>query len=448
MLAGGVLGLSTLIRHNPWFLAPVIMLTALAVYRRQWKRLLAQVSLFGLALLMVISPWMYYSQKTVGTPWYFMIPLRGVIWKGRLQPELNESSLTPTTERTILASSAGITTAGGMVFSQSGNVLPEMKHSATGIAGVVQILSAHLYNNLRGSLLILPETWGADDLDHTLNDPDSVWQGEWTEGVSVLMVVNVFLLLIGIATSWKKLRIGGIVPFIMYVGYIISLSVARTSGGRYLVPIDWIVLLYYAVGIVQVSVWVTGILPIHERKIEKQAKDSTPVRLWIVGIAGLFLVTGMIPFVQETIPRSLPTSDEAVLPSAEWMEDAGLDPSAIDEFLRRDGAVVRYGKSVYPRFYQWKEGDGLGCYGARAYPRLVFELIGDEGTQCVTLPYANMTYDVQLQYSTAVVLGCEGGGDWVVMFPEKDLAMVRFTQPDPPSCPLRYPICADNRNCR
>lgn len=448
VLAGGVLGLSTLIRHNPWFLVPVIMLIALTVYWRQWKRWLAQVSLFGLALLMVISPWMYYSQKTVGTPWYFMIPLRGVIWKGRLQPELNESSLAPALERTYVASSAGITTAGGMVLSQSGNVLPEMKQSATGVARVVQILAVHVYNNLRGSLLILPETWIADDLDHTLNAPDSVWQGGWTEGVSVLMVVNVFLLLIGIATSWKKLRIGGIVPFIMYVGYIIALSVARTSGGRYLVPIDWVVLLYYAIGIVQVSVWVTGIRPIHERKIEKQVNDITPARLWIMGIAGLFLVAGMIPFVQEMIPHSLPSSNEAGLPSAEWMEAAGLDPSAIDEFLGQDGAVVRYGKAVYPRFYQWKEGESLGCYGARAYPRLVFELIGDEGTHCVTLPYANLTYDVQLQYGTAVVLGCEGGGDWVVMFPEKDLALVRFTQTDPPACPLQYPICADNRNCQ
>ena len=448
VLAGGALGLSTLIRHNPWFLVPVIMLTALAVYWRQWKRWFVQVSLFGLAMLMVIAPWMYYSQKTVGTPWYFMIPLRGVVWKGRLQPEIGEGGFVPASERSILASSAGLSATGGILLSQSENVLPEIKQSAAGITRVVQILSAHLYNNLRGSLLILPETWIADDLDHTLTAPNSVWMGGWTEGVSVLMVVNVFFLLLGIGFSWKKLRIAGLVPFIVYVGYLIAVSVARTSGGRYLVPIDGVVLLYYAIGIVQASVWVIGKSPTNKLDDKKQSNEILHKRHWIIGIAGLLLVVGMIPLVQETIPRSLSSSAETALPSAEWMETAGLDPSAIDEFLERDGAVIRYGKAVYPRFYSWKEGESLGCYGARAYPRLVFELIGDEGMHCVTLPYANLSYDVQLQYSTAVVLGCEGGGDWVVMFPEKDLALVRFTQPDPPTCPLRYPICSDNRNCQ
>lgn len=448
LLAGGVLGLSTLIRHNPWFLVPIIVLAAVAVYWRQWKRWFVQVSLFGLAMIMVISPWMYYSWKTVGTPWYFMIPLRGVVWKGRLQPEITESGYTPSLGSNAIISSAGFSAAGGMLLSNSSQLLPEMAQSTSGIARVAQILAAHFYNNLRGSLFSLPDSWIADDLEHTLSASDSLWTGGWTDGVSTLMVLNVFFILVGFGASWRKLRIAGTMPLVVYLGYLVAVSLARTSGGRYLVPVDWVVLLYYAIGIIQVGAWVIGV-SFENKEIDngKIAPGRTDVRYWIGGIAGLLLVIGMLPFVQEAIPLSLPSSGEAVLPSMEWMEGAGIDPAVVDEFLGKEGAVVRYGKAVYPRFYSWHEGESLGCYGARAYPRLVFELIGDEGVECVSLPYANMTYDTQLQYSTAIALGCEGGGDWMVMFPEKGLALVRFTQTEPPTCPLAYPKCADNRNC-
>jgi len=448
VLAGGALGLSTLIRHNPWFLVPIIVLAALILYWRKWKRWLTQVSLFGLAMLMVIAPWMYYSQKTVGTPLYFMIPFRGVLWKNRLLPAIEENSLIPASGEEVHLSVVGISAIGNLLLSQTGNVMPVAKNSATKIPRVVQIMSAHLYNNLRGSLLLLPETLIADDLEHTLSDQESVWKATWTDGVSVLMVVNVIILLIGIGATWNKLCIAGVVPLIIFGGYLVAVVVARTSGGRYLVPIDWVVLLYYAIGIVQIIAWVTEKSPNCKRVDEKPAEYRASRWQWAAGILGLVLVTGMIPFAQEAIPRSLASGGEEALPSAEWMVDAGLDPSAVDKFLERESATVWYGKVVYPRFYNWKEGEDSGCYEARPYPRLVLELIGEEGRQCVSLPIANLSYDVQLHDSAAVVLGCEGGGDWVVMFPEKDLALIRLNQTEPPFCPLRYPMCADNRNCK
>ncbi|MDX9866045.1 MAG: hypothetical protein RBT34_14675, partial [Anaerolineaceae bacterium] len=448
VLAGGTLGLSTLIRHNPWLLVPVIVLTALIVYWRQWKRWLVQVSLFGLAMLMVIAPWMYYSEKTVGTPWYFMIPLRGVVWKGRLQPEIGGSGYAPEKENGVLASAAKASTMGSILLSHTGGNLLEMKQASTGIGRIVQILSAHLYNNFRGSLLVLPETWVADDLDRALSAPDSVWQGGWTEGVSVWMVANVGLILLGIGASWKKLGISGVVPLTVFGGYLVAVSAARTSGGRYLVPVDWVVLLYYAMGIVQVMMWAAGIQTETVKKAGTIHDERTPRWQWAAGMIGLVLVAGMIPFVQEVLPRSLPESGEEVMPSAAWMTAAGIDPLAVEEFLERDGAVVRSGKAVYPRFYGWKEGEFQECYGVQPYPRLVFELIGEEGTQCVVLPYASLSYEVPLHFSNAVVLGCDDGGDWIVMFPEEDLALVRFTETGVPTCPLRAPICADNRNCR
>ncbi len=47
-----------------------------------------------------------------------------------------------------------------------------------------------------------------------------------------------------------------LVPAGLVVAYSLATAVARTSGGRYFIPVDWVFLLYFAIGISQVVVWV------------------------------------------------------------------------------------------------------------------------------------------------------------------------------------------------
>ncbi|MCD4671361.1 MAG: glycosyltransferase family 39 protein, partial [Anaerolineaceae bacterium] len=445
VLAGGTLGLSTLVRHNPWLLVPVILAASLVVHWRHRRRWLAQAALFGLALVAVIAPWMVYSQQMVGTPWYFMIPLKGVVWKNRYLPELDNTSLVPAAGDGSFTA-AGPAAAGSFLLGHTWQTLPDTEADAGRYADVAQFIAVHLLNNLNSTLLTLPDSFVADDLDHTLSPPDSIWQSSWDGHVSVLLAVNIFLVLLGVGAAWRKWRMAGAAPLLVYGGYLLAATAARTSGGRYIVPVDWVVMLYYAIGMVQLTAWLLGLA-----QAAQQPPASSPRTArwrWAASIAGLLLVVGMIPLAQEAIPINVLPPGAAALPSTEWMLDAGLDPQGVTTFLDQEGAVVQSGRLNFPRLYGMGQGEHKDCFAAEPYPRLVFELLNEERFHCIILPLEEFPQDVTLHASQAVVLGCQEGTAWAVLLPELDLALVRSPQSTPPQCPLPDPICDNNRNCR
>ena len=71
VIAGGVLGLSSMIRTNPLVLIPLILAVSIFVYRFQWRKWFIACVYFLLGFLIVISPWMVYDQVTEGTNYYY-----------------------------------------------------------------------------------------------------------------------------------------------------------------------------------------------------------------------------------------------------------------------------------------------------------------------------------------------------------------------------------------
>ena len=61
------------------------------------------------------------------------------------------------------------------------------------------------------------------------------------------------LLALGLGTAWKRGHWMGMIPLIILVSYFLANSLSRTSGGRYLVPADWVVLIYYVLGLFTVA---------------------------------------------------------------------------------------------------------------------------------------------------------------------------------------------------
>ena len=67
----------------------------------------------------------------------------------------------------------------------------------------------------------------------------------------------------------------------MLVGYYLSNALGRTSGSRYLVPTDWVVLFYFGVGLVQLSIWWAVFIGFRQ-----DAKDTDPSGTWPDAQAG------------------------------------------------------------------------------------------------------------------------------------------------------------------
>ncbi len=94
VITGGLLGLSVLIRFNPLFIVPVIILLFIWLNRKKQKTILVGLSLFVLTFSLVFLPWFFTARDSQGNNFYFMKiqdvlnqdlphPLR--LWKIRLK---------------------------------------------------------------------------------------------------------------------------------------------------------------------------------------------------------------------------------------------------------------------------------------------------------------------------------------------------------------------------
>jgi hypothetical protein len=207
-------------------------------------------------------------------------------------------------------------------------------------------IANHALHNLVGSFLSLPDSFNPGDqllgnlaMRPYLNeDQNALWQGGFPLDQTPMLVVNGLLLSYGIAWSWKKWRWAGLVPLLVALGYALSLGFARTSGGRYLVPMDWVIPFYYSIPIVViVNLFLNPVKPPSDKLTESRPKVSERLSLAAVSILliGLFV---LILF-----------ADNWVQPEAELCDPQKL--AAIDQQLSSEsveGDDWSFGEVLYP----------------------------------------------------------------------------------------------------
>ena len=94
------------------------------------------------------------------------------------------------------------------------------------------------------------------------------------------------ILALGLAAAWSRYGLSGLVPAGLVVAYSLATAVVRTSSGRYFIPVDWIFLLYFAIGIAQVVVWVNTWLhgkTLQAVFISQEVSKEKPVQSWSTG---------------------------------------------------------------------------------------------------------------------------------------------------------------------
>ena len=75
---------------------------------------------------------------------------------------------------------------------------------------------------------------------------------------TILLLLNLFLISLGLSISMRKKRLMGVLPLTFFLGYNLANALGRTSGGRYIVPVDWIIILYFVIGLFQICLWIFG----------------------------------------------------------------------------------------------------------------------------------------------------------------------------------------------
>ena len=440
LLAGCVLGSLLLVRPNPLVLLPFILLAAFFAFRGGLLRRLLPGAVFLLGTLLTILPWTVVSAQHTGQ--VYLLDKINLVLQARYRDTEAEPTLQPA-PTPVKPDAAQLPTA------------------LRAAAGPGWFIPAHFIHNEWMSALILPHTFSLHDLAHTLQAPywRSVrsWDGSLPAGSGVLMLVNLGLLSLGVGHAWRRGRLAGLAPLLLHLGYHLANALGRTSGARYLVPVDWAVLLYYALGLAQLMAWARLAIgrPVEPAAAARPARTSC--RWPLTGVAGLMLLGALIPLAGALFPEQYPakTPAQAAADLQSRLPDSPWTDEALTAFIQSGGSVLE-GRALYPRFYGADQGEPqlsvTRAFNARPYPRLIFTLLGAERKWVTLLPV--QAVPGLPDAADGVVLGCWNPADEtldaaaVVVFDENGAQIFRSDPARPLTCPLQPPACNDNRECR
>ncbi|MCX6053553.1 MAG: hypothetical protein NTZ74_01305 [Chloroflexi bacterium] len=320
LLLGGILGALSLVRMNPVFIIPAIVLVLWLYFRKKPKLLIKQTVLFSIGFFLVFSPWLFVGVNSAGKS-FFLLKIQDVINNrypfGKETLQTNGVLKSPS----LIGSNSGLQNisyaknTGFEKEDKKNNVQADLLSNGTldeDNKSIVFIMFNHFLHNISTSLLALPDSIKIDNLSDLSQreywQEEKNWQGNFTPVQHILIFINLALLSIGLAEGWKKFRLAGFAPLIIFLAYDFSLSVALNSGSRYIVPINWVFFFYYVLGIIFISNKVLNFLNINSVVEITQSPDnrgleiSNSKRSIIQVFALIVLIAAIVPVANLVVP--------------------------------------------------------------------------------------------------------------------------------------------------
>jgi hypothetical protein len=462
---GAAIGIGILLRTNVFFIFPVVLLFGMVVWKWRWKNMLRDGLVLIFAFFITVSPWMWRNQQVAGEPLFFMRRFDSVI-DDRYQPQSRLETVRSTGLTPVRALTTG-TTKGRATLNE--------------LLEQYQFIPKHFMHNIVTSVLILPPSPALDDLRHAIeiypywDRIENPWLGKISASLAVFIAANLLIVSIGLSSAWKRMGYISVLPVAVFLFYNLANAFARTSGGRYIVPVDWAIYFYYAIGLIELIRLFSLVLGFQTSDIfgdmPLQRHDNIENKFnW--GKTGLvifpfFLMVATLPLIELNSPGAEPPQTTASLlqrlDDASFFDTAGLSKPDIEKFLESPDAAIISGRGFYPRYYSYNEGEPMlpglmTAYTARDFPRLVFTLLLPDSDKPVVFPFD----EPRLNFPDAaevIVGGCKVGQSpiyksylnyidaaFIVISDDSQFVYVRI--PDAPlDCPLREPVCDNNHNC-
>jgi len=459
LLAGGILGVAMLIRQEVGVLLPAIAVGLLIVNRNKLRNVISQVTLLLAGMILVITPWMIRNW-TVSGKIYFDVPGNRLdsiyrtlgIDRDWWKPEQSENPQSSRVEDGSFAAE---------------NLPQERKISSSAKSGSIiqpvtafqeendpaptrfEIIANHFTNQLIQSVVYLPSYPLYFDLDFIskmligksdryyggiIYSPQKYvkilpyWWSDWSGKIPPKSLVPtalvVFWIASGISAAWRKERSTALNPLFSYLGYILIYSLVRASGGRFLQEIDWIILVYFSIGMIETLnylFWNRGeqSIPLliemgHNNQLARNRRfEVYPL------LIGCLIFAGSLPVILEgSIPslyneKILSATVKVILEDPQDLLRTE-DQNRLADFISEQGSAM-IGKAYYPRYFEIGENLGdirpeiLGKKEDRYdYQRTEFYLIGTD-TSWVLLKNEKIPDDFP-NGSEVLTIGCHKDG--------------------------------------
>jgi hypothetical protein len=409
LAAGGMLGLMLLLRSQSLIFLPLIIIWILVNQRRQFRRGLAAAAIFTLGTILSFSPWLVRNYQLTG------------------QLVLDQPSQAAITATRFALSLDTVDES--LKLKSSQEVSATVTHFvADHPAYVLKFMAAHFLNNEFSSLTIIPLKLDFIDARDNFNVTTPFWlQGVkgLTTGQLLLLICNLTVIITGLAYAFWKMRWVGLIPLFAHLSYAFTSGMGRISGWRFVQPVDWVIYLYFAIGLGCLFFLLLRVLgwkpadPLEknsEAGFERRKKTNWG-QMAILAVV-LVLLGGITPAVENLVPQRYPVEDknlliEKIISDPQISGDLGMREQ-IQSFKGQEKAVALWGRALYPRFYiegKGEPGTGWMAYKARDYAKLGFVVITPTGERQVILPAENAP-----QYfpngSDVILVGCQKN-DWI-----------------------------------
>lgn len=402
LLAGGLFGISFYLRQTVLGLLPFLFVLPVLqmVYSRKIQ--ISIIGLFMLGAVMVITP--YELNKMATSPNYtYPATIRKIIsLVTERYPQVQKDLPDYADQSTVPTDELGIQEDG----------------SAQRITNSLDVIGIHFLHNVITSTLVLPTLFKLEGLRDNIKSENSLWNVNWdghlTPVQSFVLGLNIMLISLGVALAVARQPLAGLMPLAFFIAYNFTNALGRTSGGRYIVPVDWIVILYFTIGLFQVFAWVfmpnkvtanfedTISIPLNKNGFEAISSYSM-----LVSIFALVFIGGLLILPDYIFPQQMQKLDRVQT----WQEvmkfDMGKNQPYLEEIIESERTVILTGKIMYPRYY--KAGVGEFSYYFPYKPmdfrRLAFYLIGADGTNNILLagPVPNGLVNTE----NVIVIGCQ-----------------------------------------
>ena len=423
-IAGACLGLIALIRAQVLILMPALFL--FVILSRKPLRLAIKESLvilLGLALVML--PWIWRNWNLTGT---FVLDDRGeerLLARNYSQNPISlPSPLEGETQQEFSARlrydiiTFAIEHPGDVLFFISNHFFRNMIHSALSIA------PAYSTDSPERLVSLLP-FWGE-------------WNGNLPGISSVSLFINLAILALGIAIAVTKNKYAGWFPMVAFLFYMGGTALVRSSGWRFSLPADWIILMYYSIALAYLP---SKILWCENTSIQSYTQKTTNTslpRLGSIVFFFLLLLGASVPMAERIVPaRDFETFTESA--RAGLLQQEVPSTVSIDSFLKQDNAVFLSGVALYPRYFRSNSQMFLDDI-SKNYRYLHFWLINDDDYQIV-LPLQDSP-EVFPHTSTLSVIGCKEDNHivaWAVIMHTPSEQIIVQSPQSSLTCPLIEP---------
>lgn len=469
--AAGILGLTSLLRPHVLLILLTFLVVVAVVHLPNWRRGLGMATLSLFVFVAAIAPWTFFSGNNTSIVELYATRIRSVIFQRYQSVEPPQLAGQPAEPADPVNAEEPV--ALPVAPSQDTQPPPRLPQEEQPIKAPFPI--NHLLNNLQTSAFGLPIAPQFISLRETVKGDETIWkilwQGELSSQAAVMLAIGLVVVAFGIgAAAQKSLRLGLFLPAVFLI-YAIANSLARTSGGRYVVPIDWILFLFFGIGLwflVEAASMFFKRQPgagepgIEERQPAAETRHNSHRAARAAGTAAFFvLVGGLIPLSQHIHPkRYQPETQEALLNRLEvLLPQVGLEKQSVADFLQQDNAVIAQGAALYPRHLGYRVGfPSWYPYSSADYPRTIFTLIGPQEKYATTTLFGPSPKFLP-HNSNVIVLACKWDLGNLYTFGAEIFDALLVALPDeqiiyqaaperPLQCPVAPPVCDDKSSCR